>query len=119
MSLLRMGSYPLERIQLKSVYLAMTPLSPIVNSCSFKPEGFTNIFLATNIFPMTPCSEKASPTVQYLGCIGQFKHYPDHDQRPNHDGDPEDGAQRDQVAGDPHHQLSIFSRESDSYSWRI
>ena len=68
---------------------------------------------------MTPCSVEASPTVQYLGCIGQFKHYPAHDQRPDHDGEPKDGTKRDQVAGDPHHQLSFFSRESDSYSWRI
>ena len=31
--------------------------------CSLKTGGVKNIFLATNIFPMAPCSVKVSPTV--------------------------------------------------------
>ena len=36
--------------------------------CSLKIEGVAKYFLATNIFPMTPCSVKVSPTVQWNGC---------------------------------------------------
>ena len=52
------------------LWLNSTPFWCKNHFCSLKTEGFTKIFLATNIFPMTSCSVKASPTVQWSGSLG-------------------------------------------------